>query len=252
MKRIAYTTYAWCATSIISVSTLIFMARATHAHLFTINNYTLSIDSRLTTETHTAIANTVTAYLQLTQQNPANLPALADQLQMQFNCIQSIDIARAPSKYAHIEVHAHTPYVRFENNENQYIASTNGIIMPCALFKTNITDGLRTIKIALNVDAHKLPDTCMQFMQQLPLTIFETYIFNWHNQYHIELNKKNNPTFSLLLSHHSILTASLMNYCNMLYEHLENNGAFAEKKKKHWIADVRFKDQIILSTHKGG
>ena len=254
MKRIAYTTYAWCIFGILGSAALIFSVKMACAHIFNTNHYTISIDDRISPDIQKNITHTIHDYCIISEKNTQkkiNFVTLADQLQENFNCIESVELQHAPDNYAHLEIHAHTPYFNVRNKNSIEVATHSGLILPCASFTNKTIDGLRTIAVADHIDSAQLPIVCMHSIKKIPEVIFDEYTFVWHNNTYIELCKKNNPSFSLLLSEESKLNITLINYCNVLYNQLHTSGAFIEKKKKRWIADVRFKDQIIMYTRRG-
>ena len=89
-------------------------------------------------------------------------------------------------------------------------------------------------------------------LQDLPERVFASYQVCWMNELETYLCDKEESKFAIVCNAQTIPDESLLKKCATIKQELETSNAFKKKSIHRWVADIRFKDQIIVSSDKGG
>ena len=163
----------------------------------------------------------------------------------QFPCVKSISVHCRASNTAEIEITAHDPIVRINGSHILTDAKTIILDRSYALY---VVDSLPSFSMA-----SALPERCSDRMMGavkrcIKDRIFEQYTLSWVNEHELYFQDMHDPSFSLLCDAVSLPTHSTL----ISYEQLKNSIKNRKSAMNHWVADLRFDDQIIVSGDKGG
>ncbi len=163
----------------------------------------------------------------------------------QFPCVKSVAVHCQASNTATIEITAHDPIVRING---AHVLTDAKTIIPDRSYALYVVDSLPSFSMA-----SALPERCSDRMMGavrrcVEDRIFEQYTLSWVNEHELYFHDMRDPSFSLLCDAVSLPTHSTL----ISYEQLKDSIKNRKSAQNHWVADLRFDDQIIVSRDKGG
>ncbi len=162
-----------------------------------------------------------------------------------FACVKSVSVQCCASHTAQISVEANGPIVRINGSHVLTEAKT---IIPENSYALYVLNALPSLSMAT-----ALPDQCSDQMMSTVKScvkdrIFERYTLSWVNEHELYFRDINDPSFSLLCDVVSLPTHTAL----LSYEQVKNSIKRRKAAPSHWVADLRFDDQIIVSRDQGG
>lgn len=214
---------------------------------FCIHGMRCEIDNRFTVPIQQTLAKAANRYagsLCFSIQN------IADDLKNEFPFIDSISILCAADGIGRMAITAHDPAYLVNN---KYVLTNNGLLFEKTVFESSAYAKLPTACVneqSLHDQATiERVQTCLA---GLPNDFFESYEINWCDETCLQLQDKREPNFTIVCEDDYVPGSFVLQKCNAIKEQLTQRGAFSSKKKKMWVADIRFGDQIIVSAREGG
>ena len=218
-------------------------------------------DSLLSDQTSCAL----TAFVQ-TSTSPLESPSFSQSLFSQFPCIASYAIEKNASGDFSCALESAQPVLSINN---AWVLTQDGRLAPSTDFSCLATQSLRNVIMPIAA----FTDTFRTSIQKLSPELFQSYTVVWLNDQEALLCDRAQTNFSIRFNADSIPLSSIMQRCAVIKNDLEARGVFAslssKKKPQHqpsliqasqlgklwptgWIADIRFKNQIVLSRNLEG
>jgi hypothetical protein len=205
----------------------------------------ITIAGYLTNETEQLIHAYIHAAL---AQSPSSLIHLAQGLKEHFPCIQSVTVAHISPQILDLTITPHIPHYAINAD---MVSTREGTVVAKSLFPSFYTEQLPTVNLSPSMNPHLFA----RYAAYLSPLIFEHYRIHWQDESHAWLTDKDNPQFSILFHGASIPDSGILATCAQIKNNLALRGVWERKKKKalpEWIADVRFKNQIVVFARNGG
>jgi len=224
-----------------------------------VDEYSITITGNITEQLRENIAQYVQTSCPASNSSFAQLCAAA---QEQFSCIKDLDVARLPGKMAHVEISVHEP-LYLVNNE--HIVSHDGVLLAKNSYEPQAVQDLYQVFISglpslqANSGSQErvtLSPSCKQTLAQMTPDFLDRYFFAWQNDNAAWLYaRENNPQLAILFHPLSLPAHAILEHCDALKQDLVLQEASKKqrtqnKQTRGWVADVRFKDQIIVSANK--
>jgi hypothetical protein len=134
---------------------------------------------------------------------------------------------------------------------DRYIMLHDGRMVSSDLFTDSTVASLPAITISDEL-AHRtyLEPDCKYFVEMMPWHITTNYDCDWRSATKVILRCKQQPLFSLVCNNTVLPTPTTLHCCTQIMRNLEIRGDFKKKssKKKLWLADIRFEQQIVVYT----
>ena len=201
-------------------------------------------DSLLADQTSCAL----TAFIQ-TSANTFETNAFSQSLFSQFPCIASYQLEKNASGDLCCTLETAEPVLSINN---AWVLTQDGRLASSANFSRLATQSLRNILMP----SCEITDTFKHAIQKLSPEFFLAYNVVWLNDQEALLCDRAQENFSIRFNADSIPVSSIMQQCAVIKNDLEARGVFAnvsnKKKPQRWIADIRFKNQIVLSRNLEG
>ena len=185
-----------------------------------------------------------------------SLSVIAMKLKDKFLIIQDVDLVKSASGILHVGIKVMAP--KFVINRG-HVLSTDGVLFDKSLFSISAVAGCPAIGLK-GLDfvatgskvADQFPKSCNAMLHRLPAGCFDIYDIVWERETKSWLFEKDNKKFAILFNDFRVPDKKLLAACAKLKNDLESKGCFSCKCIGRWIADVRFKDQIVVSKDIGG
>lgn len=175
------------------------------------------------------------------ENNYHDFSAFADVLKKQFPVIKDVVLHQKSNGVLAVGIKSITPKIRVNH---QWVISEEGIRIRSDFFKEKVVNALNAIQECNN------SALSMQWVATLPHDIFSYYTITWADRFCIWLQDKEQEHFLVLMTDELTLTSDMMIKIGRVKQQLNDQGAFF-CADYYWIADVRFKDHIIVSKKRG-
>lgn len=173
---------------------------------------------------------------------------VATLIKKKCSAVADVLISLLANRVWHIEVTAAQPFVMVNND---WILSQEGTVVPSTLYAPQYLRSIAHITMQLpSGQAPCVSQAFKQWLVQLDRSVLHQYAIIWHNDYHIQLNKKNDSLWALRCHCLQPLNNTLLAYSDQVRKELEEKMK-GQHQRKTWIADIRFEKQIVLSAPKG-
>jgi len=183
-----------------------------------------------------------------------------------FSWIKNIEVRRIPyNSGAYISIILHK--LLYIVNE-KYVVTSSGDLLPKNIFKQCVLNKLEHVQVFFeDNNSIQLSEACKRFIFLLPTAIpalLSDYICVWENQNRVWFCDKSKVNYAILAHPSRLPTQNELSSVSFLKEELAKReklgkrGVFGQKRlddlkqQKTWVADIRFKDQIIVSQNKWG
>lgn len=130
-----------------------------------------------------------------------------------------------------------------------FVITENKQVVPRSLYTTECNKNIPTISVPSYAQHSLLDNLCLEMLQKIPQKIYDLYRFEWINECDAFLYHKNNSNFIIRCNNNAIPTEELVKYCQQIQDEYTHLNII---KNHQLIADIRFADQIILYSKKGG
>ncbi|MFA6066430.1 MAG: hypothetical protein WC707_04600 [Candidatus Babeliaceae bacterium] len=200
-----------------------------------------SLDYALSKAAQEKIKNTLTP--QVLYQYPA--VHVVNMLQQDVPTVDALSWRYNPLGSAYVRVACHKPIVQVSFPDKTYVALSSGQLFFSDYYDAGLVSSLPTIHVA-QTELRNIHDL-EQFIQGIPRQFFEEYAVVWHNKTHILIVPRDMHCIQVKTTSdlfcYQALAPLIQYFCTKI---------ISDKTKNTYTIDVRFKDYIILSTHKGG
>jgi hypothetical protein len=188
---------------------------------------------------------------QLMQGRTINYLAHAgQQLREQFPYLASVSLAYLPGNCVYGEAITQEPYMLIND---QYMITKNGILVTKNIVPSSRQNHLPTIHVADTVIQQSSAVQLMyRALAKLPSALFHQYECTWQDTTHAWLCDKQHPGFILLFNAYTLPDDRMQAAVEQIKQKLLIDGTVLDGIKQRIVADIRFADQIILCTEKGG
>lgn len=193
------------------------------------------------------------------EKNSQKIPTYKDFVQIlvqQFPYIKSIEIEKNASGLLSYTYESAAPIIAI----NQDMVLTDGGIL---VLKNNFAEHTIASLHTITVPSGFISPALLNGIASFTDDFLNTYDICWKSDQEIILKDKLHAGFTVLCDADSILDVSVLQKCTTIKHELIDKGSLASpalahndavtKKKapKSWIADIRFKNQIIVSSELG-
>ncbi len=164
-------------------------------------------------------------------------------LSKEFYFIDSICCMQKSSGVVDIAISSKIPFIKVGKDR---VMTTDGLIIKADYFnKKSLSNKARCSIFGLqDVECTVVP-ACVEGLKKIPENIYEKYNVCWQSFVKGILQDRSQKRFFIVFNNQTVPNQNLLKACNKIRDKLEQDGAF---KKKQWVADVRFDNQIIVNS----
>jgi len=229
---------------------LLFVSLVAHisSYLFFVEGYSCQIDKTISQDCSREIVGFINS--NKTFRN-LSLDSIALSLKNNFPIISEIEVFKSASGILKLKIQAKKPTFLINH---EYVLSKNGPLIDMRFFSEDILLGCRKVEIRnLNLKGTSftqtkggISDSCKNMINKLRVDVFDSYEVIWENTTKGWLIDKSQNKFAILFNDLHVPDIVILSACQDLKKRLESKGEFCRRHVGRWIADVRFKDQIVL------
>jgi len=168
-----------------------------------------------------------------------SIQGLGVSLQKQFNLINEISIRHKIPQLAYIHIIASKPLLAINN---QWMLTDNGCITESNYYRAKPEI---SIKVPATSDLFGLAEHFLTMLKNYHPSIWSHYTINWYDPTCIYLYDRENAHFCVIAHAHMQFDQELLKKVSILQSLICKKTTKAQTR---WIADVRFKNQIIVSS----
>ncbi len=206
--------------------------------IFSINHFTYAIDSLITESVQQDIVNYVE---QIPGKHSLSFQELAYKIQEQFSFIEKTTIEHLAPDIVYIACNAQKPSSIINNS---FVLTKQGCLYNKDIFLSLLTEQLPHITLfSLEKD---ITESLIRVMNAIDPIVFSQFTLSWVNDTKIYLYDKKQKQLSIIFNKNQLPDKELLNYYAHIKQKLGEQGVFAHTKK-NYVADIRFKDQIVMS-----
>ena len=227
---IRYTGFALLCFAIISLKQLSFS-------LFSVDRFTYAIDSLVTESTQQDI---ITYVQQIPKNQSLSFQELAYKIKKQFSFIDKITIEYLAPGIVYIAYNAQKPLSVINNS---LILTEQGYLYNKDIFLSLIIKQLP--HITLPSLQKNITQSLVTIINNIEPVIFSQFTLSWINDAKICLYDKEHRQFSIIFNKNQLPNEKLLNHCAYIKQGLQEQNIFTNTKK-HYVADIRFEDQIVV------
>ncbi|HEB41663.1 MAG TPA: hypothetical protein ENI08_01415 [Candidatus Dependentiae bacterium] len=206
--------------------------------LFSINHFTYAIDSLITESVQQDIVNYVE---QIPGKHSLSFQELAYKIEERFSFIEVVAIEHLAPDIAYIACNAQKPLSIINNS---FVLTNQGCLYNKDIFLSLTTEQLPHITLpSLEKD---ITESLLTVMNTIDPIVFSQFTLSWINDTKIYLYDKEHKQFSIIFNKNQLPDKELLNHYAHIKQKLDEQGVFTHTKK-NYVADIRFKDQIVVS-----
>ena len=188
-------------------------------------------------------ADLVSARVQeLSCEHPSRLFA---QLQKEYPCIATISCRYNPHHQMIVTIKAARPILQL-NTEQAVLEDSRCVA--AHWYNDSSYVNIPCVTTAPNVSVESL----VAFYAQLPESVYARFKGDWRTDYDIRLHDTLNEKSILIASIDAVPTMNTVAAYDHIINDVKKYSVDEEEKNEKWIADARFKNQLIFSTQKKG
>jgi len=216
-------------------------------HVFSIDGYSCTFDTKIS-NTH---KNEIFDFINMNKNfKTASLSFIAKHVTGNFPVVTSTKLMQLPSGILQNTLNTVTPVFLIND---LFVVTKNMNVFDKSLFSKNsiascgslTVQGLDTV-ITDTVAKKDISDSCKCMMFRLPKKSFEQYQICRESETKSYMTDMLQKSFIVIFSDIAVPTEKILSACNQLKHELQARGEFSGKRNIKWLADVRFKDQIVL------
>jgi len=213
-------------------------------HIFSIDGFSCKIDNTISQAQACKIISFLHRQKDLKRWSLQNI---SEKIKTEFPFIQSVVSSRKASGILDLRLGAVVP-IFFVNK--MFVLVREGGLFENSFFSKQAIANLACVQV--NLQDFTLADSCKKMLKKLPTSCFEQYDLVWESGTKSWLKDKKNNLFAIVFNDTCVVNEKILSACRRLKNNLQERGVFTVKKPKRWVADVRFKDQIIVFSDRGG
>lgn len=219
--------------------------RTLYKRLGTPTHYSFSFDRTLS---RTLRANIVDFISNTDHSRRLSLAGLSVALRERFACIKTIELALHAPGTLSIVMQSHTPCARIND---EFVMTDEGTIFAAAAFHEACVARLdHVVMPSCSYTTTAVSPSVCQSIKDLPSSLYENYNVQCLDDTAVCLEDKACPGFSIMCNAQSLPDEQLLYSCDQIKKDVAQGTA--RSRCMCWQADVRFADQIIVSSHKRG
>jgi len=212
-------------------------------HIFSIDGFSCKFDNTISQK----YVSHVMRFLYDDKKLPLlSLKKMSKKIKDEFPFIASVIAARSASGILHIQMTCVKP--QFLINE-ELVLSDRGQLFEKTIFSEGFTADLPCCFCNMENAA---ANSYKQMFKKLPIESFKKYKVVWESTTKSNLYDKNENNFSIVFNDKRVPDEKILLACDNLKLLLRERGEFFCRNPKRWVADIRFKDQIVLFSKRGG
>jgi len=200
--------------------------------------YSLTSDPALSDIIIDACAHTIQKELR------SSLPQLAQNIQQISPAIEQVRLYKDAHKKLQVSIQAAEPRICF--NDHTVLLSTGNLIHKDS-FNAHAYQETPSVQCAEHKNTHELSRAFKRWLLTMPTAIMATYMITYHDDYRIILQHKTMHTH-IICNVDTCMSEQLSKLCEQIIEQKMHEGTRALS----YTADVRFENQIIVSSQKRG
>lgn len=235
-------------TLLVSVVICVVLCNVIATYLFSVHSYSCLFDSK----TSYCYQNEIFNFINSTKVfKRASLSSISKKIVNQFRAIKHIELTQLPTSILQVKMEVFDP--QFIVN-NAYIVSKNGNVFERKFFSQRAIDSCFPVVVTTekNKNVKTIPETCKQMIFCLPKQSFEQYKIVWESETKSYMVDKKQDDFVIIFNDTHVPDNDILSTCALLKNKLKMSKVFLKKRNTRWVADVRFKDQIVLFSEKRG
>jgi hypothetical protein len=229
---------------------VILITEQKHAHKRAQNKeHILYLDPILSTTTQQEISQFVEKEVKTKKYNSDFIELLVHQ----FPFINNINLRKSTSGIQLIDIEASAPLLSV--NEH-CILTHKGQVVSKDVYEDRAVNDLYSVSVAAATPYPLVSEELKKTIQSLSANLFDEFNITLVNDTECWLHDKSNTRFAILFNNVSVPSGKLLERCLAIKNNLQTRDAFnqSDKKKNNktmFVADVRFKDQIIVRPSMG-
>lgn len=214
--------------------------------LFPITQHSIIInDHCLSTNGQEALKNTISSLITTTNTTLPTSKTITKNIIVHLPSIESAHTMVSRPHHATITVQNKKPLYRA--NKTHCIVA-NGATTPADHYHDTMLNHLPLINFLSPHLPKTLSPLVMDTIQTITPLIMERNTITIENDNAIWLDDIHNTTFTILTNTHTKINTQLLTIVDKIKKELSMRTLAHKKNTKKWVADVRFKDQIIIYT----
>ena len=241
-----YKTVSWTVS--VSISCLLVFALYRFARqLFVPTSISYSFDYQFSEDTKKQLATLIKQEVA-----PYCAAALKNSIKNTVPALKSLALRFNPRYNMHVKLHAQQPIITVvsSSSNNRYALVGDGTVIEQRHFAGDVMEQLPSITVDQNSWENTLYEPEMaEFIKNMPQNFYDDYGITWVNKTYIMLENKQNKDILVAL-HTTRFDDTLMTYLEQIKQVIQEKKALKSTKrtqKNIWKADLRFRDQIVLS-----
>ncbi len=197
------------------------------------HHFVCIIDSLITDQTEQNIINYIE---QIPKKELISFCKLAEKIEKQFPFIQETIIEKIAPNTITVTCNVQQP---FGIINDEFIMTEQGHLYNKNIFLSLITEQLpRIILPSLETDIIK---SVLTIINTIDPIILSKFTLSWTSHTQIYLYEKEHGQFSIVFKKNQLVDKKLFNHCMQIKQKLQST-----MNKKNYVADIRFKDQIVV------
>jgi len=174
-----------------------------------------------------------------------------------FPSIQSLVLSLSAAGMVTARIKSVSPLFRINDN---LVLVDGSKIFKSAIFSDMFLDHLNQVYLSQSGGFDLLQEECVgrlpksffATMGKLSVSLFDEYRISYQDKATWWLQDKQQKKFFILFNNTQMPNEHLLAICNKIKGTLVARGQFCSGRTQRWVADTRFKDQIILFRKTGG
>ncbi len=213
-------------------------------------NYYAEIDPIISENSQREISDFIEKQYQTP--NKVSPSQFSELLVQRFPYLNSVHIKQNIAGFQSIAIECSSPTIRINDC---YILNEKNQLIVASVFAPHTVADLYSLSIVSSLPCPILTDHMQEIIAQLSAKLFESYRITLVNDTENWLKDISNSQFAVLFDAHTMPDSMLLSCCNQIKNELNIKGIFekrAQKKNnKISVADIRFKNQIIVREFVG-
>ncbi|MFC1841692.1 hypothetical protein ACFLYA_01340 [Candidatus Dependentiae bacterium] len=241
MKRVLG--YIKIIAVLVALAMFIVAVTRTATYVFSIDGYSCKFDQNLS-NTH---KNEIFDFINENKEfKSSSLKLLACKIKEKFELIKSVQAFQFASGILEVKLKSFDPIFIINND---LVMTDNGNIFESDLFCQDLLASCCHVRMK-HKDVVQLKQgvsqLCKKMMFGLPKRCFQDYDVVVESETESFMHDKSQENFSIQFNAMNFPDEKILSECEVLKKQLEDRGEFRRRKGKRWIADVRFKNQLVL------
>lgn len=169
-------------------------------------------------------------------------PSVLFPLAQEFNYLKNLSMQLHAHNYIRMHAAAYSPLLRFNRD---FLLLENDVCVKTDIFNQNYYADIPNVEMPEQFDAHIAP-LHLNALKKIPYDLFDQYRIVFYDPTDIELHDSMFDYFLIRADQDSIVQFD-RNAIDRIKQDLMNKKLL-QSRKKRWIVDIRFKNQIIVNS----